>query len=864
MTLFEIKFFLYLFQGIDMKTTVFSLFLFCMFGLFSGSILQPAQAQTPDCAPYAENDFWLTRIPGEAFPVKNILWKNHLLILKEDGIYLLNTNNNLAPTIQATLSGTFGDLAVNDDHLAVSFSGHVAIYSLPDMVLEADLSGVENSVPKVALTEDRLAAVFGPELWLWEISDPTHPILQSSNEIPNYNTQIGMGELLFSDDYLLGCSYGGNNIGGYHTALSVFDISDLASPIMTDFVTGFPFAPSGAISLFFEIQPIIGGFVLEGLINEGPYRPEYQRNNQILARIKLNGNGLIQWEGSVTQHIPYSRGFIVDGNSVLWTAPPLDRIVNVDWNLPEPTVQYAHHSFAPGKAIWIPDAELLSIRWDLFHLAEFRVGQLWPSGFNQQVRYQPLDDNFGLQLRWSYPDSPGGLPHWSLATFNTTDPDLPGVSGKGASGYSVENFAIIGRRVVLFWMGDDYYEMMSMEVSDDGFLQDPVPCDLPAPFTSIHWDDHDIVANLDGSMDIYLPQPGGDPLEVAHLSGYGGECRLTRVGPVLYVHQPSTTKRVDLHDPENPHRRGTQAPELLGASRYIPEQSLLLAFNGAQLHWFSVSETWDLELTGSWTAPTGSEIRDLLLSGDSLYMALGDKGMVVCRFDPENGPVLYGGNLYQTPNSLISISSMGILSSRVNEYFPLDCEDPLPVMVAGFAGTTVPDGVELRWNCHSVGDGNKFFFVYRVDGGRRTLIGTDSQQIGPHMILDHRPVESGSTLYQLCLGDGEPGSLILAEVLLEGNLPKLKAPSISVYPNPANPGAEISFIVPSDGNVRLSVFSLDGKRQIDLVNNRLVSGSYSRFWNGRDASGHDLATGVYLLRLETEQGIANSRVTMIK
>ena len=84
------------------------------------------------------------------------------------------------------------------------------------------------------------------------------------------------------------------------------------------------------------------------------------------------------------------------------------------------------------------------------------------------------------------------------------------------------------------------------------------------------------------------------------------------------------------------------------------------------------------------------------------------------------------------------------------------------------------------------------------------------------------------------------------------------------YPNPFNAEASIRIRLPVDSTTRLSVYNLAGQRVIDLLTNRLEAGAYQMRWDGRDASGVRLASGVYILRLETDLWIANEKILLLR
>lgn len=69
------------------------------------------------------------------------------------------------------------------------------------------------------------------------------------------------------------------------------------------------------------------------------------------------------------------------------------------------------------------------------------------------------------------------------------------------------------------------------------------------------------------------------------------------------------------------------------------------------------------------------------------------------------------------------------------------------------------------------------------------------------------------------------------------------------YPNPFNPRTSIRFDVPRPGPAELAVFDLRGRRVVTLVDGPVEAGYHSVVWDGTDAQGRPLASGVYFARL---------------
>ena len=70
------------------------------------------------------------------------------------------------------------------------------------------------------------------------------------------------------------------------------------------------------------------------------------------------------------------------------------------------------------------------------------------------------------------------------------------------------------------------------------------------------------------------------------------------------------------------------------------------------------------------------------------------------------------------------------------------------------------------------------------------------------------------------------------------------------YPNPFNPETTIRYDIAKTGSLHLSIYALIGQHIRTLVDGEQPAGSYSVKWDGRDDTGRDVASGVYLCRME--------------
>ena len=85
-------------------------------------------------------------------------------------------------------------------------------------------------------------------------------------------------------------------------------------------------------------------------------------------------------------------------------------------------------------------------------------------------------------------------------------------------------------------------------------------------------------------------------------------------------------------------------------------------------------------------------------------------------------------------------------------------------------------------------------------------------------------------------------------------------------PNPFNPSTLISFDIPTGyrGNASLNIYDLLGRQVKTLLDEEVDGGRFAIPWYGDNNSGANVASGVYIYRLETEGNIASRTMTLIR
>jgi len=96
------------------------------------------------------------------------------------------------------------------------------------------------------------------------------------------------------------------------------------------------------------------------------------------------------------------------------------------------------------------------------------------------------------------------------------------------------------------------------------------------------------------------------------------------------------------------------------------------------------------------------------------------------------------------------------------------------------------------------------------------------------------------------------------------NSPTLPITLRQNYPNPFNPETTISVYLPKPQEVDLEVFNVRGQALRCLAKGSFPAGEHSFVFDGKDASGRKLGTGLYLYRLTTEGGTITKKMVLSK
>jgi hypothetical protein len=172
------------------------------------------------------------------------------------------------------------------------------------------------------------------------------------------------------------------------------------------------------------------------------------------------------------------------------------------------------------------------------------------------------------------------------------------------------------------------------------------------------------------------------------------------------------------------------------------------------------------------------------------------------------------------------------------------------------------DEVELKWTT-ATETNNRGFEIERMStGGQFEKIGYvagfgTTTEPKAYSFVDTR-LETGRYTYRLKQIDLDGTYKYSQELNVDVEVP-IEYVLEQNYPNPFNPSTTIKYSILEDGFVKLAVYNMLGEEIISLVNNVQKAGRYEVTF---DAS--NLASGVYLYRLEAQKFISIKKMILIK
>lgn len=176
----------------------------------------------------------------------------------------------------------------------------------------------------------------------------------------------------------------------------------------------------------------------------------------------------------------------------------------------------------------------------------------------------------------------------------------------------------------------------------------------------------------------------------------------------------------------------------------------------------------------------------------------------------------------------------------------------------------VSDGVRLRYQLieREEGEELRLHRSTRADGPWKMIADDLSPVHGDLYEFVDDQVEAGRSYYYVLesVQDGVARELHRGvavvparELVLEQN-----------HPNPFNPRTSIRFYLPERGPISLEIYDVQGALVRRLANGDFDSGPHTVDWDGSDAHGQPVASGLYMYRLVTDRRAITKKMMLLK
>ena len=233
------------------------------------------------------------------------------------------------------------------------------------------------------------------------------------------------------------------------------------------------------------------------------------------------------------------------------------------------------------------------------------------------------------------------------------------------------------------------------------------------------------------------------------------------------------------------------------------------------------------------------------------------------RFCVNTNPGTYSYNLQET-SPCQPDSNDGVTLGA----WPVGCGTPLPSTLT-LETHWLESRPSLTW---SLPDGLGTVPLFRLTGARVAEptvtweIPFTADGTGGYEATDPASTLHGEGPYQISLYAAFGGTdwTLMAQTTLEYSQQVPGLSHVLAAPNPFNPSTTVTFRLGRSERVRVSVYDLNGRLVANLADRVFPAGDNGVPWTGVADDGHELASGTYLIMVDSPGRRLGSKVTLLK
>jgi len=190
-----------------------------------------------------------------------------------------------------------------------------------------------------------------------------------------------------------------------------------------------------------------------------------------------------------------------------------------------------------------------------------------------------------------------------------------------------------------------------------------------------------------------------------------------------------------------------------------------------------------------------------------------------------------------------------------------------PSVPTGLIATAMEEGIYLTWDLSSEDDFQYFTLEKSLDADFTEI---ESFETIDTSFMDME-YEMNQTYFYRIVAVDHAGNISDYSETVEGavlSIDSIQIPEVFAlhqnYPNPFNPMTRISYDLPEDANISISIYDLMGRVVKTMVNTTQEAGYKSVFWNATNDYGKPVSAGVYLYQIQAGEFRQTRRMVLLK
>jgi len=225
-----------------------------------------------------------------------------------------------------------------------------------------------------------------------------------------------------------------------------------------------------------------------------------------------------------------------------------------------------------------------------------------------------------------------------------------------------------------------------------------------------------------------------------------------------------------------------------------------------------------------------------------------------------NGPV---NALAVYHAKLIAAGSFNVIDGRPCQNIGSWPDELTPVTLLSFRAGRRDRAALLRWRINQAGEPLQFHVWREEDAAARVRVSAQPVAGDDRFEFLDQDAPAGAAEYwlQVASPDGD------GPWLGPATLPEWTPPELFLAqnrPNPFNPRTTFTFTVARNEWARLRIFDPAGGLVATLAEGEFLAGEHTVEWDGQDRNGREVASGVYLARLETQSRTTSRKITLAR